>query len=118
MYGIFLNSKNRMVGIEKLFSGSITGASVYPREIVKRMITLKANALILAHNHPSGCTLPSPEDQHITFRVAMALSVLDACLHDHIIIGDDFYSMADAGFMKTINAKVKQILSSGPVKDG
>ena len=50
MYGIFLNSKNRMVGIEKLFSGSITGASVYPREIVKRMITLKANALILAHN--------------------------------------------------------------------
>ncbi len=111
MYGIFLNSKNRLVGIEKLFSGSINGASVYPREIVKRMLDLKANALILAHNHPSGCTLPSMEDQNITFRVAMALTAIGACLHDHIIIGDDFYSMADAGVMKTINSEVKKILS-------
>jgi DNA repair protein RadC len=110
VYGIFLTAKNQLLGIEKLFSGSLTGASVYPREIVKRVIELKASAVVLAHNHPSGCTEPSIEDKAITFRLSMALAAIDVVLHDHIIIGTGLYSMADAGVMATINSQVKKLL--------
>jgi DNA repair protein RadC len=110
VYGIFLTAKNQLLGIEKLFSGCLTGASVYPREIVKRVIELKASAVVLAHNHPSGCTEPSIEDKAITFRLSMALAAIDVVLHDHIIIGTGLYSMADAGVMATINSQVKKLL--------
>ena len=110
VYGIFLTAKNQLLGIEKLFSGSLTGASVYPREVVKRVIELKASAVVLVHNHPSGCTEPSCEDKAITFRLTMALAAIDVVLHDHIIIGTGLYSMADAGVMATINSRVKKLL--------
>ena len=54
---IFLNAKNNILGIEKMFSGSITSSSVYPREIVKRVLTLKSTGVVLVHNHPSGVRL-------------------------------------------------------------
>jgi DNA repair protein RadC len=111
VYGIFLTTKNQVLAIEKLFSGGLTGAGVYPREIVKRVIELKASAVVLAHNHPSGCTEPSAEDKAITFRLAMALAAIDVALHDHIIIGASFHSMADAGTMAAINSRVRQLLS-------
>ena len=111
VYGMFLTAKNQLLGIEKLFSGSLTGALVYPREVLKRVIDLKASALVLAHNHPSGCTEPSCEDKAITFRLAVALASIDVVLHDHIIIGAGFYSMADAGVMARINSKIKQLMS-------
>jgi DNA repair protein RadC len=111
VYGLFLNAKNHLLAIDKLFSGSLTGALVYPREVLKRVIELKASALVLAHNHPSGCTEPSCEDKAITFRLAVALASIDVALHDHIIVGAGFYSMADAGVMATIKSRVRQLLS-------
>ncbi|MBT5426203.1 MAG: JAB domain-containing protein, partial [Bacteroidetes bacterium] len=59
MYCIFMDAKNKIIKIEKLFSGTIAAAAVYPREIVKKVIKLKATAIILSHNHPSGDITPS-----------------------------------------------------------
>ncbi len=59
---LFLNGRNRIISIEKMFAGSISSAAIYPREIVKRVIALKACAVVMAHNHPSGSTDPSNDD--------------------------------------------------------
>ncbi len=111
LYCIFLNSKNRILAIEKMFSGSLTSSMVYPREIVKKVLSHKAAALIIAHNHPSGCTAPSPEDISITKRMQMALSSIDVTLHEHLIIGDGYYSMADSGLLSNLKHKVKNFVS-------
>jgi len=99
LYGIFLNTKNRVIAIEKLFSGSITGAPVYPREIVKRVLALKASAFVMVHNHPSGDPTPSSEDLSITLQVFFAANSIGAAVHDHIVVGDGYYSMGDRGDM-------------------
>ena len=80
-----------------MFSGSITAASIYPREIVKRLINQKASAFLVAHNHPSGNTKPSDEDKTITIKIGIAAAAIDVAFHDHIIIGDGYHSMADTG---------------------
>jgi len=113
IYCIFLNSKNYIISIEKMFSGSITSASIYPREIVKRVLALKSTALILVHNHPSGDTIPSPEDKAITIKVGVATASIDACLHDHIIVGNGFHSMTDTGWLRGIKAQFTDLLNSG-----
>ena len=102
LYGIFLNGKNRIMGIEKLFSGSISSSAIYPREIVKMMLKHKAVGMVLSHNHPSGVATPSKEDWQITQKVYVALRSIDATLHDHIIIGEGFYSFADEGVLEQI----------------
>ncbi len=102
LYCIFLNAENKIIAIEKMFSGSINCTAIYPREIVKRILALKATSLIMTHNHPSGCTEPSREDRVITMKVGIALSGIDAALHEHIIVGDGYFSMADKGLIKII----------------
>jgi len=97
MYGIFLDAKNKVLGIEQLASGTITSAVVYPREMVKAALERKASAMILSHNHPSGDPMPSDNDNALTRRLHVALSVVDVKLLDHIIIGDSYYSYADEG---------------------
>ena len=99
---IFLDGQNKILGIEKMFSGSITSASIYPREIIKRLIELKATSLILTHNHPSGNTTPSQEDHAMTIKVGVAAASIDVALHDHIIIGDGYHSMADDGWIQKV----------------
>ena len=111
VYCIFLNAKNRILAIEKVFSGSISASAIYPRELIKRIIAHKSSAIVMVHNHPSGCVVPSPEDKAITIKVAIALISIDATLHDHIIIGDGFHSMADTGFLKTVKSKFNNLLS-------
>jgi len=111
VYCIFLNAKNRILAIEKMFSGSISASAIYPRELVKRILALKSTAIVMVHNHPSGCLVPSAEDKAITIKVAIALFSVDATLHDHIIIGDGFHSMADTGFLKTVKSKFNNLLS-------
>jgi len=66
VYLIFLDAQNNVIAIENLFSGSITASAIYVREIVKRLIHLKASSFIMGHNHPSGDTKPSAEDKSIT----------------------------------------------------
>ncbi len=110
VYCIFLNAKNRILAIEKIFSGTISSSVIYPRELVKRIIAHKSSAIVLTHNHPSGFVEPSPEDKAITVRMAIALASIDVILHDHIIIGDGFYSMADSGWLKSIRSRYDDLL--------
>ncbi|MBW2634890.1 MAG: DNA repair protein RadC [Deltaproteobacteria bacterium] len=110
LYGVFMDAKNHILSIEKLFAGTITGTSVFPREIVKRIISNKATALLLAHNHPSGDTKPSREDQEITSRIGIVLNAIGVSLHDHIIIGSGYHSMADTGWLQSILNKFSKLI--------
>jgi len=113
MCGIYLNRKNAILTIDVLAVGSLTGASVYPREIIKAMIRKQAASLVLCHNHPSGDPAPSPEDENITRQIVYALWLIGATLLDHIIIGtrERTYSFADAGKMAQYRDKAKEIFA-------
>lgn len=111
MYGIFLDSKNRIIAIEKMFDGTILRAMIYPREIIKRVITLKATALVLVHNHISGDPEPSREDEHLTMKMGMALLSVEVVRQDHIIIGDTYHSMADSGYIESINNRINNLIT-------
>jgi DNA repair protein RadC len=110
VYCIFLNVKNSIIAIEKMFAGTINYSMVYPREIVKRVISLKATAVILVHNHLSGDPEPSTEDKKVTMKIGISLMSMDAKLHDHIIVGDRYYSMSDAGDIKKIKNRMRKII--------
>ena len=97
---LFLDNRHRVIEYEELFHGTIDGASVHPREVVRRAITHNAAALILAHNHPSGAAEPSQSDTHITQRLKEALALVDVRVIDHIIIGDgEITSLAERGLL-------------------
>jgi len=107
---VFMDQKNQIISIENLFKGSIAGSAIYPREVVKRLIQLKANTFLMGHNHPSGDPTPSREDKEITMRILVAASSIDVCFHDHIIIGDTFYSMADEGIIRSMKEQVHNFM--------
>jgi len=111
LYGIFLDAKNHIVDIQELSRGTLTASAVYPREIVKKVLALKASALVLAHNHPSGETSPSTEDWEITARVGLVLHAMGVALHDHTIIGNGHYSMADSGWIKRTQNKFHEFIT-------
>ena len=83
---LFLDTKHRLIAFEILFQGTIDGASVYPREVVKRTLERNAAAVIFAHNHPSGDTEPSNADQSITKRLKAALALIDVRVLDHVVV--------------------------------
>ncbi len=106
LYVLFLDTKNKILSIEKMFSGTISQASIHPREIIKRMLALKSAALIMVHNHPSGCPEPSEVDHRITKKVFTALYSIQATLHEHIVAGNqEYYSFADNGQISTIKSE-------------
>lgn len=86
--GIFLDAKNHTIATEELFSGTLTQASVYPREIVKRALHHNAAAIIFAHNHPSGVAEPSHADKILTQSLKQALAMIDVKVLDHFIVGN------------------------------
>ena len=95
---LFLDSKNALIKHECLFTGTIDGASVYPREVIKRALQLNAAALIFAHNHPSGNPEPSKADITITKRLKECAGLFDIRVLDHVIIGGvEAYSLANNG---------------------
>lgn len=95
---LYLDNQHRMIQFEELFRGTIDGASVYPREVVKQALQHNAAAVILAHNHPSGVAEPSKEDIQITRRIQSALQLVDIRVLDHIIVGDgETTSLAQQG---------------------
>jgi DNA repair protein RadC len=97
---LFLDNRHRLIVFEELFRGTIDGASVYPREVVKRALEHNAAALILAHNHPSGIGEPSEADRRITQRLREALALVDIRLLDHFVIGDgEPVSLAERGML-------------------
>ena len=73
--------------MEELFTGTIDGAAVYPREVVKRCLHHNAAAVIFAHNHPSGLAEPSQADISITRRLTTALNTIDVRVLDHVVVG-------------------------------
>ncbi|HCF5435892.1 JAB domain-containing protein [Pseudomonas aeruginosa] len=84
---LFLSSKHQVIACETLFRGTIDAAQVYPRVVVQRALAHNAAALIIAHQHPSGCSEPSASDKLLTKRLRDALDCVDVRLLDHIIIG-------------------------------
>ncbi len=97
---LFLDNRHRVIGFEELFRGTIDGASVHPREVVKRALAYNAAALIMAHNHPSGVAEPSEADRHITAHLKQALSLVDIRVLDHIIVGEgEPVSLAERGWL-------------------
>ena len=84
---IFLTKRHQFIACENLFRGTIDGASVYPREVLKAALKHNAAAVILAHNHPSGVADPSHAEELITTRLKEALSLVDIRVLDHILGG-------------------------------
>ena len=97
---LFLDNQNRLIQYEELFFGTIDGASVHPREVVKRVLEFNAAAVIFAHNHPSGLAQPSQADKRITERLKSALALVDVRVLDHMIVGDkEVLSFAERGLL-------------------
>ena len=97
---LFLDNRHRIIEFEKLFRGTIDGASVYPREVTKHALSVNAAAVIFAHNHPSGVAEPSQADKQITQKLKQALALFDIRVLDHFIVGDgEAYSFAEHGLI-------------------
>lgn len=85
---LFLDTRHRALAFEELFAGTIDGAEVHPREVIRRALAHNAAALIVGHNHPSGNPEPSAADRALTQRLRQALELVDIRLLDHLVIGD------------------------------
>jgi len=95
---LFLDVKNRLICAEQMTRGTLSQASVYPREVIKSALAHNAATVILAHNHPSGDVEPSSADLHLTKRLQQALALLDIAVIDHIVVaGSKTYSFAEQG---------------------
>lgn len=97
---LHLDNRHRLIAFDELFRGTIDGASVHPREVVKQALARNAAALILAHNHPSGVAEPSQADELITRRLREALALVDIRVLDHLIVADTgCLSFAERGLL-------------------
>lgn len=97
---LFLDSQNRLLALEELFRGTLTQASVYPREVVLRALHHQAAAVVLAHNHPSGSVQPSRADEALTQTLKTTLALIDVRVLDHVIVAPgQALSMAEKGLM-------------------
>lgn len=86
-HALFLDRRLRLIRDERLGSGTVDHAPVYPREVIRRALELSASALILVHNHPSGDPTPSKADIELTKQLAEAGKLLGITVHDHLIVG-------------------------------
>jgi DNA repair protein RadC len=97
---LHLDNRHRLIAFDELFRGTIDGASVHPREVVRQALSRNAAAVILAHNHPSGIAEPSQADELITRRLRDALALVDIRVLDHCIVADNgCLSFAERGLL-------------------
>jgi len=96
---LWLDNRHRIIDCQKLFTGTVDGASIYPREVVRSALTVNACAAILAHNHPSGVAEPSAADRAITKELRDALTLVGVRVLDHIVVGAECVSMAARGMI-------------------
>ncbi|MFW3895225.1 JAB domain-containing protein [Pseudomonas bharatica] len=97
---LYLDSRHRVLDFEVLFFGSIDGATVYPREVVVKALAHNAAAVILSHNHPSGCPEPSGADRVLTTQLIEVLALVEVRVLDHIIVGEGQpLSLAEYGWI-------------------
>ena len=85
-FALWLDAQNRLIAAEELFRGTLTQASVYPREVVKKALAHNAAAVVLAHNHPSGVAELSSADSQLTRELKQALALVDVRVLDHFIV--------------------------------
>jgi len=97
---LHLDTRHRLIAFEEMFRGTIDGASVHPREVVRQSLARNSSAVIFAHNHPSGVAEPSQADELITQRLRDALALVDVRVLDHLIVGADrCMSFAERGLL-------------------
>ena len=98
LYACYLNTKYKLIGKKEISRGNLNTAPADIKEIMRWGIRMKAKALILVHNHPSGFADPSESDKILTYKVFKAGKLIDVTLLDHIIIGDGiFVSLKEKG---------------------
>ncbi len=97
---VMLDARHRLIEYVELFQGTIDGAEVHPREVVREALRLNAAAVLVAHNHPSGDVEASAADRAVTIRLKQALALVDLRLLDHVIVGGrQSLSMAAKGMV-------------------
>ena len=96
---LFLDNQHRVIAFDELSQGTIDGASVYPREVIKAALKHGAAAVIFAHNHPSGVAEPSSADRTLTERLKSALAQVDIRVLDHFVVGEQVVSFAERGWI-------------------
>ena len=97
---LYLDGRHRLIEYVELFRGTIDGASVHPREVVKQALEKNAAAVIFAHPHPSGIAEPSQADELITRRLKDALAIVEIRVLDHLIVAaGDVISFAERGLL-------------------
>ena len=97
---VWLDNRHRILDCQKLFTGTVDGASVHPREVVRAALNCNACAAILAHNHPSGVAEPSAADRAITKELRDALQLVGVRILDHIVVSaGECVSMAARGLL-------------------
>jgi DNA repair protein RadC len=95
---LFLDTQLQLIDCVELARGTLSQASVYPREVVRAALAHHAAALILAHNHPSGLAEPSAADIRLTQQLKQALALVDVRLLDHLVVGaTEVSSLAERG---------------------
>jgi DNA repair protein RadC len=100
--------------IETMFVGTLTGSSVYPREVVAAALERHAAALIFVHNHPSGDPVPSAEDLALTRQLLFACGAVGITVHEHLIVGDNrYFSFADQGVIRRLREELVQVGTGG-----
>lgn len=97
---VWLDNRHRVIAFEEMFHGTLDGASVHPREVVRAALQHNAAAVILAHNHPSGVAEPSAADRNITRQLRDALQLVGVRVLDHVVVGgEEATSMAARGLI-------------------
>lgn len=97
---LFLDAQHRFMAFERVFTGTLTQTSVYPREIVQAALRHRAAGVILTHNHPSGNVQPSRADEALTSALKTTLALIDVRVLDHIIVTPgQSLSMAERGLV-------------------
>ena len=97
---LFLDAHNHLLTYQPMFRGSLTQTMVYPREVARAALTLGADGVVLAHNHPSGKVKPSQADIKLTQALKETLALIDVTVRDHIIVSQGKYlSMAEEGLL-------------------
>lgn len=99
VYMIGFNTKQRPLGVFEISHGTVNASILNPREVYLKALLVGAVNIVLIHNHPSGDTSPSREDIRATERIMDAGEMLGIKLIDHIIVGDDYLSLAERGYL-------------------
>lgn len=99
-----LDARNHLLGIERVFTGTLTGVDVHPREVFRAAVLAGAAAIVVAHNHPSGDVAPSAADHALTGRLQEAGELLGIPLLDHLVLNPDdpteYASFSEMGALK------------------